>query len=123
MRYENVKENDRENVASNFSIFLANGLFYTSKSSPNWPLLLLGKITPMYHDFYFNYKFDIRFWEMQCDTLTFEKMYTEIPSPPKNLKIPLMFLGKLHLCTLTFTLITNLTPGFRKYSAIPSHLK
>ena len=30
---------------------------------------------------------------------------------------------KLHLCTLTFTLITNLTPNFKKYIVIPSHLK
>ena len=29
--------------------------------------------------------------------------------------------GKLHLCILTFTLITNLTFDFEKY--IPSHLK
>ena len=28
----------------------------------------------------------------------------------------------LHPCTLTFTLITNLTTGFKKYSEIPSHL-
>ena len=30
---------------------------------------------------------------------------------------------KLHQCTLIFILITNLTSGFEKYSAIPSHLK
>ena len=33
------------------------------------------------------------------------------------------FKEKLHLCIMIFTLITNLTPDFRKYSAIPSHLK
>ena len=30
---------------------------------------------------------------------------------------------KLHLCTLTFTLIITLTLSFRKYGAIPSHNK
>ena len=30
---------------------------------------------------------------------------------------------KLQLCIMTFTLITNLTATFGKYSAIPSHLK
>ena len=44
------------------------------------PLIFLEKIIPMYLDFYFNYKFDIRFWETQCDTLIFEKTYAQIPS-------------------------------------------
>ena len=47
----------------------------------------------MYSDFHFNYKVDPQFWEIQCDTLTFEKMYAQIPSPPysrsKKTKIPL----------------------------------
>ena len=31
------------------------------------------KITPIYSDFHFNYKFDSRFWKIQCNTLIFEK--------------------------------------------------
>ena len=30
---------------------------------------------------------------------------------------------KLHICTLTFSLITNFTPDFGKYNTISSHLK
>ena len=37
---------------------------------------IIRKITPMQHDFHFNYKFDSQFWEIQCDILTFEKTYT-----------------------------------------------
>ena len=49
----------------------------------------------MYFDFHFNYKFNLKFWEIQCDTLTFEKTYVHIFSPLENSKIPLMNLGKI----------------------------
>ena len=52
-----------------------------------------GKITSMYHDFHFNFKFDLRFWEIQYDTLTFEKTYAQIPLLPENPKMPLIFLS------------------------------
>ena len=55
--------------------------------------ILKGKIIPMHSDFHFNYKFDLRFWEIQCDTLIFEKMYAQIPSPPENPKMLSMFLS------------------------------
>ena len=47
----------------------------------------------MYLDFHFNYKFDHRVWEMQCDTLTFEKKYAQILSPRENPKMLLKFLS------------------------------
>ena len=56
-------------------------------------LLLLGKIALMYPEFHFNYKFDLQFWELSCDTLIFEKTYAQIPPPPysrsEKTKIPL----------------------------------
>ena len=51
----------------------------------------------MYPDFHFNYKFDPQFWEIQCDTPTFEKTYAQIPSSPENSKMSLMFFGKITL--------------------------
>ena len=43
--------------------------------------------------------------------------------PYMNIVVGFCLLGKLHLCTLNFTLIINLTSSFEKYSAILSHLK
>ena len=34
-----------------------------------------------------------------------------------------LYKRKLHSCTMTFTLITNLTTDFEKCSVLPSHLK
>ena len=57
----------------------------------------------MYPDFHFNYKFDSWFWEIQCDTLTFEKTYAQIPSPPYSrsgkTKIPLNAIA-VKICTV-----------------------
>ena len=57
----------------------------------------------MYPDFHFNYKFDLRFWKIQCDIITFEKMYAQIPSPPysrsEKTKIPLNATA-MKICTV-----------------------
>ena len=45
----------------------------------------------MYYDFHFNYKFNPQFWEIQCDTLIIKKTYAQIPSPPENPKMLLIF--------------------------------
>ena len=68
---------------------------YLKKRTPKYPhhlktrkmpLMLLEKITPMYFDFHFNYKFDPRFYEIQCNNLTFEKVYGHIPSSKTRIK-------------------------------------
>ena len=72
-------------IFDRFVIVLSNWLKYIVHQVNNLLICLsflifnsyqffLGKITLMYLNFHFNYKFDPQFWEIQCNTLIFRKI-------------------------------------------------